>query len=274
MFRLYFDEDVNNPVKTESERYAIQKLNHKFYLPQSDLDTFVSTVLLSRYHTLPQEHLYWCNDEDVGVNLMKKKILQNRFQEIKQYFHLADNDNLQQGDKLAMIRSYLNIMQRNFFRFGVFSEHLSIDEQIAPCYGHFSTKLYMRNKPVKFGMKIWFFASAQGYPFSFDVYTYISKDMSSSKPLRERVVNKLIAVIKNYSNNAIFFDNFFSSTALCRDLARKSLRCTGTIYQNRTQNYPLTLQAVMKKNQCGVFEPYSDGEVVLCQWNDNNQSAL
>ena len=115
-------------------------------------------------------------------------------------------------------------MQRNFLRFGVFSEPLSIDEQMVPCYGHFSTKMFMRNKPVKFGMKIWFLASTQGYPFSFDVYT--GKDISSSEPLGERVVNKLTEVLEKYSNHAIFFDNFFSSTALCRDLTRKGLRCT------------------------------------------------
>ena len=149
LFRLYFDEDVNNLAKRESERYAKQKLNHKFYLPQSDLDAFLGTVLLSGYHTLPQEHLYWCNDEDVGANIVKKKISRNRFQEIKRYFHLAANNNLQQDDKLAKIRTYLNLMQRNFLRFGVFSEHLSIDEQIVPYYGHFSTKMFMRNKPVK-----------------------------------------------------------------------------------------------------------------------------
>ena len=74
LFWLYFDEDVNNLAKTESKRYAKQKLNHTFYLPHSDLDAFVGIVLLSGYHTLPQEHLYWCHVEDVGVNLVKKKI--------------------------------------------------------------------------------------------------------------------------------------------------------------------------------------------------------
>ena len=52
----------------------------------------------------------------------------------------------------------------------------SSDEQMVPYHGHFSNKIYMRNKPVKFGMKIWFLASTQGNPFSFDVYT--GKDMS------------------------------------------------------------------------------------------------
>ena len=81
--------------------------------------------------------------------------------------------------------------------------------------------MYMRNKPLKFEMKIWFLASAQGYPFSFDVY--IGKNMSLDEPLGERVVNKLTEVLENFSNFAIFLIIFFSSTALCRNLARKGI---------------------------------------------------
>ena len=95
----------------------------------------------------------------------------NRFQEIKLYLHLAANDNLAKNDKLAKVRPYLNLIQRNFAQFGLFSKCLSVDEQMAPYYGHFSTKMYMKNKPVKFGMKIWFLASSQGYPFAFQVCT-------------------------------------------------------------------------------------------------------
>ena len=57
-------------------------------------------------------------------------------------------------------------------------------------------------------------------------------------------------------------------------MTRKGLRCTGTICQNRTQNCPLTLPAVIKKNERGVFETYCDGEVVLCQWNDNKPVCI
>ena len=55
-------------------------------------------------------------------------------------------------------------------------------------------------------MNIWFLASPQGYPFSFCVYT--GKYMHSSKPLEKRVVNKVIEVLENYSNHAIFLTVF------------------------------------------------------------------
>ena len=181
--------------------------------------------------------------------------------------HLADNDKLAKNDKFAKVRPYLNLMQRNFAQFGVFSKCLSVDEQMAPYFGHFSAKMYMKNNPVKFGMKIWFLASSQGYPFAFQVYT--GKSDSKEGPLEEQVVNELTEVLEENSNHILSFDNFFSSTILCRDLAEKSLRYTGTVRQNRTESCPFSNPSTMKKRERGAFEVISDGKVTLCQWNDN-----
>ena len=130
LFKLYFDEDVYSLITIESERNAKQKLNHSFSLSEADLDVFLGIVLPSGYNALPQERLYWSNDEDVGVNLVKKKMSRNRFQEIKRYLHLADNNNLIEDDNLAKIRKYLDLLNRTFTQFGVFSQNLSIDEQM------------------------------------------------------------------------------------------------------------------------------------------------
>ena len=73
LFKLYFDEDVYSLITIEFERYTKQKLNHSFSLSVADLDVFLGIVLLSGYNSLPQERLYRSNDEDVGVNLVKKK---------------------------------------------------------------------------------------------------------------------------------------------------------------------------------------------------------
>ena len=171
-----------------------------------------------------------------------------------------------EDDKLAKIRKYLDLLNRNFTQFGVFSQNLSIDQQMVPYYRNFSTKMFMRNKLIKFGMKFWFLASSQGYPFSFQVYT--GQDGSSDQPLGERAVNTLTDVLKNKRSHAVYFDNFCSSTILCRDIAMGQLKCTGTIRQNRTQICPFT-SAAMKKQERATFEAFGDGMIALCQWNDN-----
>ena len=71
MFQQFFSEDVCSLIMSESERYAQQKLHHDFYLSPVELDVFFGIILLSGYCSLPQERLYWCNDEDVGNDLVK-----------------------------------------------------------------------------------------------------------------------------------------------------------------------------------------------------------
>ena len=107
-------------------------------------------------------------------------------------------------------------------------------------------------------MKIWFLTSSEGYPFSFQVHT--GKDDSANGPLGERVVRTLTAVLKDNFKHFIYFDNFFSSTSLCRNLANKKLKCTGAIRQNRAQSCLLTHLSDMKTNERDVFETFGDGQ--------------
>ena len=66
MFQQFFNEDVCLLIISELERYAWQKLHHDFNLSPVELDTFLGTILFSRYCLLPQEWLYWCNNEGFG----------------------------------------------------------------------------------------------------------------------------------------------------------------------------------------------------------------
>ena len=127
--------------------------------------------------------------------------------------------------------------------------------------------MFMRNKVIKFGMKVWFLAPSPEYLFSFQIDT--GKDGSSNQLLREKVVNTLTNVLENKRSHAVYFDNFLNYSILCRELAMEQLKCTGTIRQNRTQNCPFTSPAAMKKQERGTFEAFSDGMIALSQWNDN-----
>ena len=73
LFSLFFDDRMVDLLVEETIRYANQKLNHQFSVQKTEMETFLGILLLSGYHILPQEHLYWCTDEDVGVPAIAKK---------------------------------------------------------------------------------------------------------------------------------------------------------------------------------------------------------
>ncbi|KRX79237.1 hypothetical protein T06_8973 [Trichinella sp. T6] len=73
----------------KSQRYALQK-------------GFFGLILLSGYHSIPNENHFWSTADDVCVSIVPRVMARNKFKNVKRYFHL----------------------------FGVFQEKLSIDESM------------------------------------------------------------------------------------------------------------------------------------------------
>ncbi len=70
LFFKFCDSSVLELLIKESSRYAETKNKHDFQVDESDLYAFFGILLLSGYHTLPSERLYWSKDEDVAVPLV------------------------------------------------------------------------------------------------------------------------------------------------------------------------------------------------------------
>lgn len=191
-------------------------------------------MILSGYHTLPQAKLYWSSDEDKGVPFVKNAMSRNRFLEIKQNIHLADNDHLDKEDKFAKVRPLIDQLNNNFLKFGVFKHQLSIDEQMVPYFGRHSAKMFIKGKPVRFGFKMWCLASSDGYLYKFMPYAGKSaENVKKEFGLREEVVINLLKVLENKSAHKIYFDNFFTSYKLLVYLKHEGYFATGTVRENR-----------------------------------------
>ncbi|KAL3258170.1 hypothetical protein MRX96_046422 [Rhipicephalus microplus] len=66
----------------------------------------------------------------------------------------------------ADIAVFYDEISNSLRQFGVFNGSLSIDESMVPYYGHYSCKMFIRGKPIRFGYKIWMKCSSNGYPYA------------------------------------------------------------------------------------------------------------
>ena len=273
IFRLFFTDDMISNLVDQTILYAQRdKNNPSFTMTADDMRQFLGLLLVSGYHSLPGENDYWSTAEDLAAPVFVHTMARDKFRSIKRYLHVADNHHLT-GSKVAKVAPLYESLTTQFQQFGIFHEHLSIDEEMVPYHGHHSAKMFIRNKPIRFGFKLWMLCSSDGYPYNMQIYCG-KQGEDDTTPLGTRVVNHLLACISDPASHVVYFDNFFTSYQLVKDLATRNIRAIGTIRDNRTSHCPLTSTAVMKKHDRGSYDYRSDGQVACVRWNDNSVVTL
>ena len=154
-----------------------------------------------------------------------------RFMELSTYFHFANNENIAahgqpEYDWLAKVCPVITALQKSFLE--AYNPHRenAVDEVMIKFKGRSSLKQYLPMKPIKHGFKVWVQAdSHNGYLCNFDIYT--GKAESAEVNLGEKDVKKLSRTLvgKRYH---LYFDNFFSSVFLMKDLLEDELYACGT----------------------------------------------
>ncbi|XP_049943276.1 piggyBac transposable element-derived protein 3-like [Schistocerca serialis cubense] len=170
VFEDFFSEKLMDTIIEQSEIYACQHNKINFLITKEELKSFIVILLLSGYHKLPHENMYWKQAPDVGVSLVFNSMSRNRLWEMKRFIHLNDNSKLDRNDKMYKLRLYFEMLKKEFGKCGVFHSELSIDEMMVRYYGKHSAKIFLRGKPIKFGYKIWCLTSSNGFLHNFSPY--------------------------------------------------------------------------------------------------------
>lgn len=143
-------------------------------------------------------------------------------------------------------------------------------------YGHHSSKQFIRGKPIRFGYKNWVAASSDGFCYSFDLYC--GKTTESTKaPLGTRVVKSLLSKMPTIpEEHTVYFDNFFTSCDLLKELKASGYKATGPIRDNRTKKCPLRPVKNMKKSARAEYDYMinTNNELLLVRWKDNSVCTI
>ena len=143
-------------------------------------------------------------------------------------------------------------------------EELSIDEAMIPFKGRLSIKQYMKDKPTKWGIKVFVLADARnGYTVRLQVYTGKNSQLASNETgLCSRVVLQLLSGLESKSPK-VYRDNYYTSPGLFLALYKKGINACGTARSNR-KYYPKDL-VVDKKVAMGYLDYRS---IVATVWKD------
>ena len=242
-----------------------------------EMKLLIGMLLTMGIHRLPAVSDYWSTNPILGVQCISKCMSLLRFKALMRCLHLNDNSKAPRPgedgfDKLYKIRPLFDIVQHNSLSKYKPHQENSVDEAMVLFKGRSGFKQYMPNKPVKRGYKIWMRADAtNGYCCYFDVYTGATPG-ASEFGLGASVVKNMVQSLygKGYY---VFYDNFFSSVALAKELLDNKVYTIGTTRVNR-RNWPDCLKA-MKELQKSMSRGdhtssvVEEGQVEYLVWKDN-----
>ena len=81
---------------------------------------------------------------------------------------------------------------------------------MVPYFGQHSAKIFIRGKPIHFGLKIWCLCSSNGYPYNINIYQGKEKKLQD-QPLGSCAMNNKVNVITANSSallHELYYENF------------------------------------------------------------------
>ncbi|XP_046555943.1 piggyBac transposable element-derived protein 4-like [Haliotis rubra] len=246
-FQLFYSDDVFEQITSATNDNANNKRtrdpdNNKgewHDVTVEEMKAFYGVLLYMDVVRLDRDEMYWHSGS--SYTWLKFPISEvfcrTRFVQIKRYLHFND-DTPVPGDKLFKVRYILDTMRTAFQSHYRLHKQVSVDEAMVPFKGRLSIKQYMKDKPTKFGVKVWVLAdSVTGYCWNFDVYAgKYGTEIDRKLGLAGQVVIKLCENIMN-KGHVIFTDNFYTSGTLGDYLLQKDTYLCGTARTNR-KGYP------------------------------------
>ena len=237
-----------------------------------EIKAFVGILILMGIVKLPRIELYWSLSHPYlvtpGISNVMSRV---RFEQIFRFLHLCNNTaQVSRGqpgyDRLFKVRKLFDLITAQFESEYTLHQQCSIDEAMIPYKGRLGFKQYIKNKPTKWGIKVFVLADATVcYVKRLQIYSGKEADNSHNQVgLCTKVVLDLLSGLEN-TGLELYTDNFYTSPILYNHLYNRGINACGTVRCDRKE-YPKDLITPYSKALKGYFDYRSNGPLLACVW--------
>ena len=241
LFELFFDDAAVERIVSCTLAYAEHKKNEKKRrydlfrrrkLEKAEIMALLGTLILLGIHKVRNHRKAWSHAKAQHLVKLKDLMTCQRFEILGCFLHIVTplEEEVVTGDRLRKVRPLMEHLKANCLNYYQPLQHLSVDERMVKSKARCHMVQYVRNKPVKWGFKLWVVADTTGYTVDFNIYT--GKDDNTEQGLTFNVVMELLEpfVFQGYE---VFTDNYYSSPTLFDALLNIGICATGTLRTNR-----------------------------------------
>jgi len=283
-FRLFIsDEFIDDVLVRETNKYAADFFNspqgrnlkpHSRFHKWADVDIddmkkFIAMIIAMGLVQHQDIQDYWSKDEMLATPFFGRVMQRNKFLLIMSLLHLNDNDNqvargLDGYDPIYKVRRVYNHFRGKFEELYSPGENIAIDEGMIAWRGNLSFRVYMPDKPDKFGVKLFMLCdSSNGYCPRFEIYHGTSTQPSEKGKIYDLVMRLMDPYLGK--GHKLYVDNYYTSPILFHDLYQRQTGACGTLRVNR-KGVPQELKTVKLKK--GESVAMSNGILQLLKWKD------
>ena len=271
-FTELITDEMIEKIELETNNYALAKGGVELKVTSKEIKTFIALYLrmgLMKGYCL---RAYWALETRYPP--VADFMTRNRFLKICRFIHFQDNEKPDNNDRVWKIRSWIAQLQQNLEKIPP-GEHQSVDEIMVAFKGKSTLKQYIRNKPHKWGLKLWARAGSEGILHDFDVYQGSASAGTNRSELGVSgdVVMNMTKKLEEGKGFKVYADNLFSSPPLVKKLKEKGIWYTGTVRENRLKGCHLKPEKEMKKQGRGDMDSLVDvdANIVALRWYDNKK---
>lgn len=286
-FMLFFTMELFNDICRHTNTYGWIHVGSKSYYGDKDgawietcpeeLQKFIALLLYFGLVRVSSFSRYW-STKTLYHGLWARSIMsRDRFKALLAMLHVVDPCNENDRDKLRKVTSFITHFKEKCQSLYQPFKQIAIDERMVKSKHRSGIRQYIKNKPTKWGIKLWVLAdSANGYTWDFDVYAGKNANQQvSANGLGYDVVMRLVQPLVNQGYH-LYFDNFYTSVKLVKDLFQLKIPSTGTAAENRRE-FPESMKRGKewaKRQERGNMRWDRDGVALAMQWKDNRPVTI
>ena len=221
-FKLFFTVELIQQVCKHTNEYGWLVIEKKQYYPAKsgawidtspeEINKLIALILYMGIVRVSSFHRYWSTKSLYHGLWARSMLSRDRFKAL----NIVDPAEENPANKLRKVQSFIDSFRKTCKILYQSSQKVA---KVVKSKHRSGIRQYIKNKPVKFGIKLWVIAdSVNGYTYDFDVYAgrNAGHDEPSENGLGYDIVTKLSQPLLNQGYH-LFSDNFYSSVTLVKD---------------------------------------------------------
>ena len=275
---LIFDVGFFRRLKAETNRYARQcqtEVQRRKWsiVTMEELQKFFAIIIhMSLIHKPALKDYFSTNPVLFSSFPSQIGLGRDRFLSILKYLHINDNSTYIPRDQvnhdpLHKVRPLVDLLNAKFKELYTPSCNITLDEAMIPFRGRIAFKVYMKNKPNKYGIRLEVVADAEnGIVLHFEAYTGAAGNQANTV---DDLVLRMLEPFKD-KNFLVFMDRRYSSPNLFTKLRQKGFYPVGTVMKSR-RGLPKSFTRKLRKGQ---IINRRKGDMLALKWKDKRDVFL